>query len=191
MTMAAFAIVVAALAVGSVVVLVIRAWLEMRGTRLVTCPETTQPVGVELDLGHVVLSAAGGDPEYRLRDCTRWPEKKDCAQLCLSQIESAPHDCLVREVLGRWYEHKSCALCGRSIAPVHWHDHKPALQTPDGRIREWGDVPVPALPGTLAAGRPVCWSCMIAEEFRHDHPDLAIDRPRPPRPHAHGPQPHP
>ena len=80
MTMAAFAIVVAALAVGSVVVLVIRAWLEMRGTRLVTCPETTQPVGVELDLGHVVLSAAGGDPEYRLRDCTRYGRLRGLAR---------------------------------------------------------------------------------------------------------------
>ena len=34
----------------------------------------------------------------------------------------------------------------------------------------------------LSRARAVCWSCMIVEGFRHDHPDLFIERPQLPRP---------
>jgi len=78
-----------------------------------------------------------------------------------------------------------CHLCGRAIAPVHWHDHKPALKAPDDRIWEWSEIPPEDLPALLARARAVCWSCMIAEGFRRDHPDLVVERPRPPRHASH------
>ena len=158
---------IAIVLVGALVFHVIRAWLQMRGTRLVTCPETRAPAAVEVDLGHLAATTAGGLRELRLRDCSRWPEKKSCGQVCLSEIEEAPRDCLVREVLRRWFEEKSCALCAGAIAPVRWHDHKPAFKAADDRIWEWSEIPAEQLPGFLAHARAVCWSCMIAEGFRH------------------------
>jgi hypothetical protein len=105
--------------------------------------------------------------------------------MCLAQIEEAPDGCLVRTLLGRWYEGKSCTLCGRAIGPIRWHDHRPAFKAPDDRIWEWNEVAAESLPLFLATARAVCWNCMIAEGFRHDHPDLVIERPRPPRPHSY------
>jgi hypothetical protein len=160
----------------------LRAWLQMRGTRLVTCPETHAPAAVEVDLGRFALTSAAGLSELRLRDCSRWPERKHCGQMCLAEIEEAPRGCLVREMLRRWYEDKSCTLCGRHIAPIHWHDHRPAFKAADDRIWEWDEIPAEKLPAFLDRARAVCWSCMIAEGFRRDHPDLFIERPRPPRP---------
>ncbi len=185
MTMASFGVIVAAAAVASLVFLVARAWLEMRGTRLVTCPDNRQPVAVELDMRYALATAAGGRPELRLRECTRWPERKGCGQMCLSEIEAAPHDCLVREVLGRWYDGKSCAFCGRGIGALSWHDHKPALKAADDRIWEWGELPPEQLPAVLAGSRAVCWNCMVAEGFRREHADLVIERPRVRRLHRH------
>jgi hypothetical protein len=82
----------------------LRAWLEMRGTRLVTCPETRAPAAVEVDLGHLARTSAAGLRELRLRDCSRWPERRRCGQACLIEVEEAPHGCLVRDLLRRWYE---------------------------------------------------------------------------------------
>jgi hypothetical protein len=162
-----------------------RAWLQMRGARLVTCPETRAPAAVELDLRHLAATSAVGFRELRLGDCSRWPEKKNCGQMCLAEIEEAPHDCLVREVLRRWFEERCCTLCGRPLAPVRWHDHKPAFKSADDRIFEWHEIPAEQLPAFMASARAVCWNCMIAEGFRRDHPDLVVERPRPPRPVPH------
>ena len=176
---------IAIVLVGGLAFQALRAWLQMRGTRLVTCPETRVPAAVEVDVAHLALTSAAGLRELRLRDCSRWPEKEHCGQMCLAQIEDAPQGCLVRDLLRGWYEDKSCALCGRAIAPVHWHDHKPALKAPDDRIWEWSEIPPEDLPALLARARAVCWSCMIAEGFRRDHPDLVVERPRPPRHATH------
>jgi hypothetical protein len=184
-TMAASLLAIPVTAVSALAFLGLRYWLRMRGTRLVTCPETHAPAGVEVDLRHLAATAAAGFPELRLRDCSRWPEKKRCGQICLSEIEEAPHDCLVREVLRKWFEGRSCTLCGHAIGPVHWHDHKPAFKAPDDRIWEWHDIPAERLPLFLAQARAVCWNCMIAEGFRHDHPDLVVERPRLHRPAHH------
>jgi molybdopterin-guanine dinucleotide biosynthesis protein len=103
----------------------------------------------------------------------------------LAEIEEAPHDCLVREVVRRWFDGKVCTLCGRPIAPVRWHGHKPAFKAADDRIWECHEIPAEQLPVFMARARAVCWSCMIVEGFRHDHPDLVVERPRPPRPATH------
>ena len=180
-TLAGAGIAVAAVVAGTLAFRLARTWLRMRGTRLVSCPENHAPVAVEVDMKRLALTSVAGKGEFRLRDCSRWPEKKDCGQMCLAEIEEAPHDCLVREVLRHWFEGKTCAMCGRDISPVHWHDHKPAFKSATDDIVEWSAVPTETMPLFLAGARPVCWNCMIAEGFRHDHPDLVVDRPRPPR----------
>lgn len=163
----------------AVLALVVRSWARLRGPRVVTCPETRAPAAVHLDLPYAVLGAALGRPHFRLRDCSRWPEKAGCGQMCLSEIDEAPEDCLLRRIVRQWYADKACAYCGRAVGDIRWHDHRPALRSPGGSLLEWKDVEPEEVPRLLNSHRAVCWNCLIAESFRRDHVDLVIDRSRP------------
>jgi hypothetical protein len=70
---------------------VLPAWRGYRGKRTVRCPETDPAspweAAVEVDAARVAVSAWGGPPDVRLKDCSRWPEKAGCEQECLSQVE--------------------------------------------------------------------------------------------------------
>jgi hypothetical protein len=160
-----------------------RAYLRLRGERVVTCPENQARVGVEIDAVGGALTAAVGGSRVRLQDCTRWPDRVGCDQACLSQIEASPDGCLARGLLTRWYADRACLLCGAPFGEIHWHDHRPALRSPEGRTLAWAEVDVESLPDVLESHQPVCWSCHVAESFRQEHPELVVDRPsRPGRP---------
>lgn len=148
---------------------------KYRGKRLIICPETKKTEAVEIATGKAAVKAMLG-PELRLKDCTRWPERADCGQYCLSQIEEAPEDCLVTNIVARWYEGKSCTYCGKPFAQLNWHQHRPALLDPQGRTVQWNEVPAQTLPDVLLTHKPVCWHCHVHESFRHDHPELVTDR---------------
>ena len=128
--------------------------------------------------GHAALSAPQGRPDLRLESCTRWPEKAGCGQECLGQIEAAPQACLLRNILGDWYQGKSCTFCGRSFHAIHWHDHEPGLVAPDGKIVAWDSFRAEQVVDVLATHKPVCWDCRVAESFRREHPELVVDRPQ-------------
>jgi hypothetical protein len=151
-------------------------YLKFRGKRVITCPETRRPAAVDMDVKRVVLTAVLGEPHLRLKDCSRWPEKKDCGQECLLQVELSPEDCLVRRMLTGWYEGKFCVFCGEAFTEINLLDHKPALMTNGGVTVEWGDFRPETLPEVLATHWPVCWDCHIAETFRRQYPDMAVDR---------------
>lgn len=153
-----------------------RAWLRFRGTRVVVCPENRELVAVAVDAPHAALTASQGRSDLRLETCTRWPEKAGCGQECLGQIESAPEACLLRNILADWYRDKSCVLCGRSFPVFHWHDHKPGLRAPDGRVLDWDGFRPEQVIDVLATHAPVCWDCRVAEQFRREHPELVTDR---------------
>ena len=161
---------------------VARIAFALRGTRLVACPETGRPVAVDLDLRYSAVRSALGRPHFKLKDCSRWPEREGCGQMCLGDLEAAPQDCLVHSILARWYSGKECAFCRRQFREIHWHDYKPALVGADSVTREWTDFPAETIPEVLETHRPVCWNCHVAETFRRQRPDLFIDRP--PRPSA-------
>jgi hypothetical protein len=169
----------------AIVALIARALLRLRGTYVVTCPETRRPAAVKLDMERVLLTSLTGRPSFRLADCSRWPEKVHCGQMCLSELEASPQDCLVRTMLARWYFGKRCAYCKKPFAEIHWHDHRPGLQGPGGTLHEWTEIRPEAVPTVLQTHEPVCWNCLIAERFRVEHPELVIDRPRPPAAASH------
>lgn len=156
---------------------VLGAFIKYRGKRVVMCPETRKTVAVEVNAPLAAVSAAVGEPRLRLSDCTRWPERRDCGQECLPQIEMAPEDCLVRSILTHFFEGKSCTLCGRPFGTIHWPDHKPALLGSDGETRAFRDIPAEQIPDLLLTHSPVCWDCHIAETFRRQHPELVVDWP--------------
>jgi hypothetical protein len=167
------------LAAGWLIGSAVTSWWKYRGERIVRCPENQRPAGVRVDAGHAGLTAIGKSPELRLNSCSRWPERAGCGQACLAQIEASPHDCLVRTILVKWYQGKSCVSCGRPFGDIEWTGAKPALRTEDQPLVEWSQVPAERLEETLATARPICFACYTATRLVREHPDLAIDRTRP------------
>jgi hypothetical protein len=56
----------------------IKPYRQFRGKMLMTCPETHQLVGVAVDAKHAALTAFHGEPDLRLKECSRWPERQNC-----------------------------------------------------------------------------------------------------------------
>ena len=155
----------------------VRAYSRYRGTKIVTCPKTGRPAIVEIDALHASLTSTVGLPDIRLENCWRWPLKEQCGQECLTDLDVAPGQCLVSGVLMRWYRGKTCCYCSKPFEGLHWIDHKPALQSPEGFLVRWSAVLVENLSMVLETHLPVCWNCYIAQSFQRDHPDLVVLRP--------------
>jgi hypothetical protein len=143
----------------------LRDWLKARGPRVITCPETNESEAVRINS---LRAAFSGD--LRLSSCTRWPERADCAQACLSQIVSSPDGCSVKSLVSSWYEGKACALCSRPIGVIVWHEAPPALLRPDGTTTEWKDVALQDLPHMFETSWPLCWYCNNIEELERMRP---------------------
>jgi hypothetical protein len=156
----------------------LRVFLRMRGARLVSCPENHCVAAVELDAKDAGLKSFRSGDYLCLQDCSRWPDRKDCGQECLTQIEALGNGCLVRNIVAGWYKEKACVYCHKPVGdPNDWAGHVPALLTPDAQTVSWEDIPAEKLPEVLTTHKPVCWSCHIAESFRRQHPELVTDRP--------------
>jgi hypothetical protein len=168
-----------ALAAGFVIfraVPAVQALFRYRGKRLVACPETRKPEAVEVSRKEAALGALLSEPTLRLNQCSRWPERQDCGQDCLQQIEADPEKCRVWNIVSQWYEGKSCALCHKPFPKLHHLDHAPALFAPDHKTLEWKDVPPQQLPEVFATYQPICWNCHVTETFRRLHPELIVER---------------
>jgi hypothetical protein len=61
-------------------------WRGRRGSKQVRCPLSGGCCSIALDPWHAVRMHALGEYELRVRSCTGWPERCDCAQECLAQI---------------------------------------------------------------------------------------------------------
>jgi hypothetical protein len=168
------ATVLVALAVGRVVQL----WWKYRGDRVITCPENHRPAGVSLDLAHLASRPFAGSPPLRLSSCSRWPERAGCGQQCLSQVEAAPEDCLVRHILAHWYAGKRCVSCGQPFGAISLAGAKPAVLCTDKESVEWSEIPADRLPETLATAAPICFACHMGNVLVRTHPELAVDRHR-------------
>ncbi len=157
------------------------AWVgyRFRGRRVITCPENHQPAGVTVDATHAAATALLKGPDLRLSTCSRWPEHRNCGQECLRQIEASPEGCLVRNILLTWYKGKVCATCGQTFADIEW-SRKPALLTAGKVSLDWDQVPADKLYEVLAASAPLCFACHMANTLVREHPELVVDRARPP-----------
>lgn len=143
----------------------------LRGRRLVTCPETGDPAAVALDVGYSAARSAFGRPHFRLSDCSRWPGRARCGQMCLGDLEAAPEDTQVSTILRRFYAGKRCALCGWAFGEIR-EDTMPALLGPDGVTREWTAFAAEMIPSVLRSHAPVCWRCHVGHSFRRSHPEI-------------------
>jgi hypothetical protein len=159
--------------------LALRTYFRMRGSRVIVCPETHKPAAVTVDAAHAAVTAVWEKPELQLKTCSRWPERQGCDQACTTQIVAAPHDTLTFELLKRWYTAKECAVCRRPIEELHHAGPKPGMlnmTSPGHEIVSWDEIPAEALPSMFESHLPVCASCQVAEAFRRQFPDMAIDR---------------
>jgi hypothetical protein len=154
----------------------VRAFFDFRGKRLITCPETHKAEAVDVDALEAGLGAFLSEPTLHLKDCSRWPERQNCGQECLKQIEADPENCLVWNIVSRWYEGKKCALCHKPLGRLHHLDHAPALLAPDHKTVEWPDVLPQQLPDVFNTHKPICWNCHVTETFRRVHPELVTER---------------
>lgn len=153
-----------------------RTYFRYRGQRLVTCPETQQPAAVRVDAGKAAATTLIGEKLVRLDQCSRWPEKRNCGQECLSQVNADPGACLVWNLVADWYKGKSCAYCQKPFVDMHWHDRHPALLSPERVAKQWNEVPAEQLPGVFRTHLPVCWNCYIAETFRRQNTERVTNR---------------
>jgi hypothetical protein len=155
-----------------------RMWFRYHGAMVVKCPENQRPAAVSLDAAHASLTAPGKPAALRLSACSRWPERAGCGQECLSQIAASPEDCLVRNILARWYAGKVCASCGLPFGEIEWSVRKPALLTADEVTVDWSLVPAESLHEVLDTALPVCFACHMARTLVREHPELAVERPQ-------------
>jgi hypothetical protein len=159
--------------------LALRTYVRLRGSRVIVCPENDRPAAVTVDAAHAAVTAVWEKPELQLKTCSRWPEKQDCNQACTAQIAVAPQDTLTFELLKRWYAEKTCAVCRRPIEALHHGGPKPGMlnvTSPGHEIVTWEEIPAEALPSMFESHLPVCASCQVADAFRRQFPDMAIDR---------------
>ena len=156
---------------------VLRTYFILRGARIISCPENHRDATVRVAAIKGALKSAIGNQNFRLSDCSRWPEKKNCGQDCLSQIHAAPNACLVSNIVNNWYKDQICAYCRKPFGEIHWHDHPPALMDDNRKTIQWNEVPAEKLHEVMATHWPVCWNCHIAETFRRQFPDRVVDRP--------------
>jgi hypothetical protein len=155
----------------------VRKYIRYRDSRIITCPDNGEAAIVEVDAMHAVLTSALGKTDIRLQNCGRWPLLQNCGQECLVQLDVAPAECLVRGVLMRWYEFKSCFYCGKTFSQIQLLDHQPALQNPEGKLLEWSALDISELQTVMNTYTPVCWDCYIAQSFVREHPEMVVYRP--------------
>jgi hypothetical protein len=124
----------ACLVTGLPVALSLQNYYRNRGRQSVTCPESGQPVDVAVDNKFAFWSALRGQEHSRLQSCSRWPEKGDCGQECLAELEPSPEN--VDRLLMKWYEGKPCAICLRALTPWDWRRSRVGLLDEGQKLME-------------------------------------------------------
>lgn len=99
---------------------------QYSGGRPVTCPENQQPAVVNIDLRHAAATVMDGSPDVRLCDCSRWPERAQCNQECLSEAVVAEPYKTVQPTPGRKQIYHLPVLLAAFAAwylGMLWHSH--------------------------------------------------------------------
>lgn len=151
------------------------AWLRFRSRFVVTCPADRSPASVIVDAVHAAVTAWKGTPRLRLRGCSHWPERGGCDQLCLTQIRTAPQNCLVRNILAEWYDGKNCVRSGHPVGEAYWGTSKPALLM-SGVVEQCDQIPGVQLLTILGTAQPVCFNCYAQDQVNQRAASLAASR---------------
>jgi hypothetical protein len=104
-------------------------------------------VTVELDNQYAWKTALRGEEHERLHLCSRWPEKGDCGQECLAQVDPMPEN--LERLLKRWYQDKSSAICERALTPADWRRSRLALLNEKQKLFELRHMQLDKIPSAL------------------------------------------
>jgi hypothetical protein len=146
----------------------LQSYFRNRGRRTVICPETHEPVTVELDTEYAFKTALDGQEHERLKSCSRWPDKEDCGQECLAQVDPTPEN--LERLLTKWYEGKSCVICERRLSQADWQRGRLALLNEKQKLFELRHMHLEDMPSLLDRMAPLCWNCHQEERARQAEP---------------------
>jgi len=158
----------ACLLTGLPVALSLQDYFKNRGRESVTCPDSGQTADVAVDRKFAFWTALRGRQHSRLESCSRWPEKGDCGQECLAQLDASPEN--VERLLKKWYEGQTCAICARELTPADWQRSRLAVLDGDHKLFELREITLEGLPAALQNVRPLCWTCHQEERARQAVP---------------------
>lgn len=158
----------AALLTGLPVALSLQNYYRNRGRQSVTCPDSGQPADVEVDNKFAFWAALRGQEHSQLQSCSRWPEKGDCGQECLEELEPSPEN--IERLLTKWYEGKSCAICARALTPADWRRSRLAVLNQQNKLFDLRQMEMHNLQSKLHDMRPLCWNCHQEERVRQAVP---------------------
>lgn len=127
----------------------------------VVCPETRSSAAIQLDSAHAVKSFFRNVEELRVKDCARWPERADCPQDCLLQIDPKP--VILEHTLAKFYEGKTCARCNTVLTRDDWKNGGYAMLNEAGKYVPAAHIPLNRMPMALDGYRPLCRVCHQAE----------------------------
>jgi hypothetical protein len=94
----------------------------------------------------------------------RWPEKGDCGQECLAQVNPSPEN--IERLLQKWYHGKTCAICDRPLTPADWRRSRLALLNEHQKLFELRHMHLDELPSVLDQMAALCWNCHQEERAR-------------------------
>jgi len=156
-------VVVAAIVLGFGLLRAVRAYLETRGVRVVTCVENRRPAAITVAAWRAAFTEPFGRRDLRVEQCSRWPAWSGCAQTCLKEVREAPRATRVEGILKNWCQYNTCICCGAPLARTHVGAHQPHLIDRDLRIFEWKEIPLEDIAEKLRQCEPVCETCVDAE----------------------------
>src|SRR6476659_2068792 len=119
----------------------------MRGTRIVTCPESKQPAAVTVDAAYAALGGVVDPSNIEIATCSRWPGRPECAQACATEIAREPKRTTTFQLMSQWYAGRTCAICNRPIPPLSHFALEAGLMSPSapGVTIAWVDIPAQQL----------------------------------------------
>ncbi len=158
----------AILVTGAPVAMALQSYYANRGRQSVKCPDNGEPADVELDHQYAFRTALAGQEHARLESCSRWPEKGDCEQDCLVQVDQSPEN--LERLFSKWYAGKSCAICIRPLTPADWRLGRVGVLNQHHELFELRDLPPDSLESVLAQTRPLCLQCHQEEHQRQAAP---------------------
>jgi len=162
----------AVLLTGLPVLLSLHDYYRNRGRLSVTCPDSGKPADVAVDRKFAFWTALRGQEHSRLESCSSWPEKGDCGQECLAQLDPSPEN--VDRLLSKWYEGTSCAVCARALTPADWRRSRLAVLNQDQKLLELREMTLDRLASALESMRPLCWTCHQEERARQAVPPRVL-----------------
>jgi hypothetical protein len=125
--------------------------------RKVTCPADLSPAVVRLDVANARRTMIESHRQMQLQSCSHWPDRSQCDQECMVQIEAGP--AVLDRIFNKWYDRKACALCGAPLSDLDWRWNRFAAIDAEHKFFVLADFDLPTLPGSLEGCWPICWTC--------------------------------